>query len=407
MNYPKKSILSVLVLLVLISGVQAQNKLNIYGYFSTRLEKVWNEPGLDGGVTVKETPPSEWSFPYFNVMMQYNISSKYRIFVNLSGADASTIDVRNFWGEYSASKYFTFRLGKSYRKFGLYNEILDAVPTYYGIEPPELFDRDHLIVSQTTVLMVYGGVDAGQGTLNYSLATDDGEGGPIKDVIPVGWDLNYKFGRGDFTLGTSGYYSGGATTSDVALGEGSPRTGVLPWMAGDEFTILGGYAEARFNRLLLQGEYWFSSHSATRDPANVVAMVNGANPNSAQLARFLVNPNGAVDEANVAQVGDYDVKTWYIRAGYSFESNIGEVAPYVQWDWYSNPETIQEKDFGGDNEAGLADDGKFNKATVGIVFRPVPEVAIKLDGSTHIQKFNGKTESYPEIRLDFSFLFGQ
>jgi hypothetical protein len=32
------------------------------------------------------------------------------------------------------------RPGKIYRQFGLCDEILDAVPAYYGIEPPELFD---------------------------------------------------------------------------------------------------------------------------------------------------------------------------------------------------------------------------------------------------------------------------
>jgi hypothetical protein len=32
-------------------------------------------------------------------------------------------------------------------------------------------------------------------------------------------------------------------------------------------------------------------------------------------------------------------------------------------------------------------------------------VAIKLDGSYHSQRFNGRQEMYPELRLDFSFAF--
>jgi hypothetical protein len=40
-----------------------------------------------------------------------------------------------------------------------------------------------------------------------------------------------------------------------------------------------------------------------------------------------------------------------------------------------------------------------------VVYRPVPVVAIKLDGSVHTQEFNGKRESYPEIRMDFSWAF--
>jgi hypothetical protein len=42
---------------------------------------------------------------------------------------------------------------------------------------------------------------------------------------------------------------------------------------------------------------------------------------------------------------------------------------------------------------------------LGVVFRPLPNVAIKLDGSYHIQEYNGKKVSYPELRLDFSFAF--
>lgn len=62
-------------------------------------------------------------------------------------------------------------------------------------------------------------------------------------------------------------------------------------------------------------------------------------------------------------------------------------------------------DGSGDNEAGYADDGEFLKPSLGVVYKPDPAVAIKLDGSTHIQKFNGKTESYPEVRLDVSCAF--
>jgi len=51
--------------------------------------------------------------------------------------------------------------------------------------------------------------------------------------------------------------------------------------------------------------------------------------------------------------------------------------------WYSNPETIAKKKYGGDNEAGAADDGVFYKSTVGLVYRPAPEVAIKFDQSFH------------------------
>jgi hypothetical protein len=71
----------------------------------------------------------------------------------------------------------------------------------------------------------------------------------------------------------------------------------------------------------------------------------------------------------------------------------------------SHPEAIQNKKYGGDDEAGLADDGIFWKPSAGLVYRPLPNVAIKFDGSYHTQQYMGKNVSYPELRLDFSFAF--
>jgi hypothetical protein len=383
------------------------NSLNIYGYFSTKFEKVYSVPALQAGATVNVNEPAEFAYPFFNVLMQHQLHSKFKAFINLNGSGAGTMTVQNFWGEYAAADFFNIRIGKIYRKFGLYNEILDAVPTYYGIEPPELFDADHLLISRTTACMVYGGFKFGPGTINYSVSTDNGEGDPVAGTTPVGYDFNYKLGGGDYTLGISGYASGGKTTSDVELGDGSPKSGVLPWMASDKFSVLGGYFESKIRGLTLQAEYWRASHNAERDPDLVVTMINGANPNAAQRARFLKNPTGSVETANVKTIVAYEVETWYFRGGYAFESNIGEIAPYVQWDYYSNPEVIAKKKFGGDAEAGLADDNRFNKATIGLVYRPVPQVALKLDASSHQLQFNGKTESYIDLRLDVSFLFGQ
>ncbi|MFQ5570362.1 MAG: hypothetical protein ACE5G0_11845 [Rhodothermales bacterium] len=397
-----------LVLLFVFIGTTpafSQSNLDLYGYFSTRYEKVFGEPSLENGAIVREDAPGEWSNPFLNVMLQHQLGDKFRVFVNLNGAGGE-VAVRNFWGEYAIAPYFRVRIGRIYRKFGLYNELLDAVPTYYGIEPPELFDKDHLIVSRTSTVMVYGTFNAGPGQVEYSLATDNGEGGPMEGVIPVGWDLKYRKGFA-YTLGFSGYTSGGETTSDVGVGSGSPRTGVLPWMAGDKFSVIGAYGEAILGSVTLQGAFWYSNHNAERDPASVLAVIEGADPNAAQLRRFLHNVDEPFTADNVNIDGDYSVKTWYLRAGYSFITEVGEVAPYVQWDWYNNPETVGSKKWGGDNEAGVADDGIFNKATLGVVFRPIPNVAVKLDGSSHIYKLGGDTVQYPELRFDVSYVFGQ
>jgi hypothetical protein len=177
-------------------------------------------------------------------------------------------------------------------------------------------------------------------------------------------------------------------------------------MESDEFKVYGGYFEGRIGSLLLQTEYWLSPHDGIRDPALVVEMIENANPSPFQLSRFLEDPNGPIGEENVNIVADYETQTWYFRTGYSVETTRGEVVPYFQWDWYKNPETIAKKTYGGDNEAGVADDGQFSKWTAGLVYRPIPTVALKADTSRHIFKLAGETVSYPEIRVDVSFIFG-
>jgi hypothetical protein len=219
--------------------------------------------------------------------------------------------------------------------------------------------------------------------------------------------LNYKFGTGRYTVGLSGYTSGGRTNSDVGVGDGPPSGGVLPWMAADSFKIINIYTEAETKGLTLQFEYTRGSHKAERDVDGVLAVLASTTVNDNQLSRFLLNSAGSTtDPANVNTVGDYTVQTWYFRSGYSKDTSIGEFGPYVQWDWYSNPETIGKKTYGGDNEAGIADDGVFNKATIGIVYRPIPLVAFKLDASSHRYLFHGDNVSFPEIRFDVSYTFG-
>ena len=385
----------------------AQQQLSLYGYMSTRYEKTFSEPGFSGGQIVKGQAPGEFTYPSFNLMISQQVGPRFKAYINLGSADAGTMAPRNMWGEASVNRLLNVRFGKTYRRFGLYNEILDAVPTYYGIEPPEMFDKDHLFLSRTTALMILGSVDVGPGTLAYSVSNDNGEGDVFANALPLGFDVNYAFGYGAYKLGLSGYRSGGPANSDVSVGGGSPSSGVLPWMAEDHFTVWDGYAQIEKSSLTFQFEYAQANHAAQRDPAAVLSVLASASLNDAQIARFLLNPAGShTSAANVNTVADFNVKTWYVRAGYSIESKHGEVAPYVQWDWYSNPETIAQKTYGGDNEAGVADDGVFNKATAGIVYRPSPAVAIKFDSSQHRYLFHGTHVTYPEIRLDVSYTFG-
>jgi len=299
-----------------------------------------------------------------------------------------------------------------YRKFGLYNERLDQIPTFIGIEPPEMLDTDHLFLTRTTSAMFHGQFMNSKRVFSYALMTDNGEGGPQKSVFPVGWDLRYKSLTNSLIVGASGYSSSiskGKSTSTVSLGEGSPKGGILPWMSGDKFTVIGVYLEKQIGNLLIQTEYYNASHNAVRDAEAVLSVIQNANVNAFQRGRFLQSnedqSNDNLTTEDIRTNVKYNVRTWYVRLGYNIPTSVGQFIPYLFLDWMSHPEAIQSKDFGGDDEAGLADDGIFWKPSAGLVFKPLPNVAIKLDGSYHIQQYMGKNVAYPELRLDFSFAF--
>ena len=394
----------ILFLLILFS-TYGQTDLDIYGYFSSRFEKTYNEPSLNNGSITEESAPAEIGLEGFNLMMQQSLNKKFRMYLNFNGAD-DVLELVNYFGEYSHSQLINIRVGKIYRRFGLYNEMLDAVPTYFGIEPPEIFDGDHLMISRTTNVMIHGEMNIGSNILSYAFTTDNGEGGANEDLIPIGFDLNYAIGL-DAKIGISGYFSNGKNTPDKGVGEGSPSSGVLPWMSEDDFSVFGGYVEGSIAGFTIQFEYWNSPHDVTRDASAVVRMINGAgNLFDTQLERFLIDPNGAVTENNIVTTTSFDVENWYIRAGYPIAKDTYEVIPYFQWDWYSNPETIKSKTYGGDNEAGASEDGVFSKSTVGIVYKPITEVALKIDQSYHFYKLNGENVNYPEIRISLSYTYG-
>lgn len=382
----------------------------LYGFIDAHLEKVANTPdAVDAdGRTVYAKNPIEFDIPKLHVMVQGAIYDKYRFFLNLAGpgSGSNTFDeplvVRNAWVELPiVRQYLNLRAGKTYRRFGLYNEILDAVPTFIGIEPPEIFDRDHLLLTRTTSLMLHGAVDVGDAMLNYSVTTGNDE--RDEDAIPFGADVYVVLPFG-LRLGTSFYTSGGNAVPSVSVGDGSPHGGVVNWMKRDKFYIVGGYAQLKRDGLILQTEYWHANHNAERDPDALALLAeNSSSLNAQQLNRFFVDGD---PEAGIRRYTKYAVDAFYVRAGYELAiGTLSSITPYLQFDYYRNPETVKKKSLGGDNEAGLADNGRFEKYTVGVVMRPVPQAALKVDGSGHRQDFNGKSEFYPEIRFSLSYLW--
>lgn len=388
---------------LLLSGFYANAQMNtkVYGYIDGYYEKAADSPQI--GTNDKVENPGEFDTPNIHALIMSSKDS-YKTFLNVSGSGGGTLDVRNAWVEKELlGEKLSFRIGKLYRKFGLYNEILDAVLTYIGIEPPEMFDSDHLMLTRTTNAMFHGKTNVGSdGQINYALTTGNDE--RKKDAQSLGLDLNYTIGT-NWKFGASYYTSGGRAQStnygevDTNTGAADPGAGgVLNWMLHDTFDVTGLYLQYTDAKWIVQVESTTSNHNAVRDTAIVGNICTNATLNSKQEARFGCN-------GTISDDGDFISSTSYIRTGYIVPLTEGSITPYVQYDIYDNPEMIWQEEYGGDNEAGLADDGTFAKATLGVVYRPDFNVAIKADYSEHIQEVKDKQANYGEVRFSFSYFW--
>jgi hypothetical protein len=382
----------------------------LYGYIDSYFENTFGAPTglLDAaGKPAYNEGGWEWDVLNLHVMAQGSIYGKYRYFVNMVARSAGAmgtdqfVRIRNAWVEAPIfGSALQVRVGKTYRRFGLYNEILDAVPTFIGIEPPELFDSDHLMLTRTTNAMVHGSFSFPKVTLSYSVNVGNDE--RIDKAFPIGGDLRMDY-SGILLAGTSFYWSGGPAQSAQGVGDGPPTGGVATWMKQDNYFVTGAFAQLNYKRLQVQAEYWYAGHDAQRDPAAVAQLAAG-NLTSWQLQRYFVDgdPNNGPTSAAVK----YAVQTFYVRAGYQIAlTEEATLTPYVQFDWYSNPEIIAKKSLGGDNEAGRGDGGRFIKLTAGGVFRPVPQVALKLDYSTHVYDVSKQIALEHEVRASLSYLW--
>lgn len=383
-------------------------KTTMYGYINSYSEKSENQAMLKGAGTSTTRGQAQNNVAYevrdIHFVMQSTLGDRFKSFLNLRAPGANGVEVSNAWVEAKlAGDYLSFRLGKMYRPFEIYNEILDAVPTYIGIEPPELFDTDHLMVTRTTNMMFHGITGAGDGLIRYAVTTGNDE--RSSNELPVGVDVRYIKDI-KWTFGTSAYTSGGNAKPIneyvIGGGSGSPEGGVLPWMDSDQYNVYGAYAQYLDDRFTIQASYFIADHKAQRNLAAVQDMCNTASGtplNRRQQSRFNCATAGSEDVD-----GDYQVKAWYVRAGYNLPAgNYGNVTPYLQYDSYTNEETIQDEDHGGDNEAGQSDDGHTEKWTAGMVYRPLTPVAVKADYSLHNQDVMGKDGSYGEVRFSLSY----
>lgn len=400
---------SILMAMVLVSfatsTVSAQENLTIYGYLSLYFENVGplsNDPSDEKG------DPGEFDYANLNVMLQSNVSDNVRAFVNLAGT--SGLEVKNYWGEYVVSDKIKIRAGKIYRPFGQFNELLDAVPTYLGMEPPELFDKDHLMLPRVGKIMLHGGTDVGENYLTYAYMLDSDENMLASNneelSLSHSWNLKFSMMNDNLVFGHSGFLANEVNGSATGVGEGSPRTGVQPWMSSDKYNVMGAYATFKSNGITLKGAYWTSNHDAVRDADGVATIFNNTSLLDRQIENFYGSGYaGDGSSTDVVTAASYTVSTYYLRVGYTFSFKGVELTPYAFIDSYTNPETIASKTWGGDAEAGVSDDGSFTKPTYGIAIRPTYNVALKIDGSSHIQEIGGESVKYNEVRMDLSYLF--
>ena len=388
--------------------VEEKSDFKLYGFINSNIEKVFQaNHTLDIETPVKFSPIKN-----FHLYGQGKLAHHINILFNLS-ANETGFELRNAYGEIKLWDALWIRAGKSYRNFGLYNDKLDQVPTFIGIEAPELFDTDHLFLSRTSDFMLHGLQYFRSGTLFYSLTTGNSEGNSLSNVTPIGADIRFKSEKKELIIGSSAYTSNifkKASSPSNSYKKQSSHGGILPWMKNDKYQVYGGFIEKKIGQFLIQTEYWISPHKGRRDPIKVIDLIQNSQLTQNQINKLTTYDNPSKDytempATSIIEHSNYVSQTFYVRCSYIFNSNKGQFIPYLFLDWMSNPEMIANPTFGGDNEAGLADNGTFTKPSIGLLYRPINEVAIKLDGSLHSQLTNNSRSLYPEIRLDFSFSF--
>jgi hypothetical protein len=122
-----------------------------------------------------------------------------------------------------------------------------------------------------------------------------------------------EMGNHKFMLGHSGFLSG-PTGPATALGSSAtggitpPEGGVAPWMKSDNYSAWGLFSEWNPGNWQFEGGVFEAHHRAVRNATAVNNMITNAGLLPDQLARYQAAPGGSVV---------YNIKTYYLRAGYS------------------------------------------------------------------------------------------
>jgi hypothetical protein len=389
---------------------------DLYGFIEERLEAVGAEPNGDinaDGTPSRSRPSLDLAIPAFHIMAQGTLYARYRYYFNLSAPDAdqptfdTPVAVRNAWLEMSIfGDYLNLRVGKLYRRFGLYNEILDTIPSFIGVETPVSISGDRPMLTRTTNAMVHGKVSFGDHTVAYAATAGKDEASPEDDVWSPGFDLRYDW-NSTILIGSSYYNTAGTVGPDVALGQGAPSGGVAPWMAHDRYQVYGAFARLTLGSFLLQGEGWISPHHSVRDPERVLLLAQNAQHFS-EANRQRMGVVGSTPTADQVITGvDYTYQTIDVRAAYTFEVGGGaepmEVTPYLNFEYVFNRESISDPDYGGDGEPGESPRGRLIHNRVGFLFKPVPVVCLKTEFTAALYDYGDQLAWDPEVFLSLSY----
>ena len=175
----------------------------------------------------------------------------------------------------------------------------------------------------------------------------------------------------------------------------------------DKFNVYGSYMRLAHLGFNLDLEYWSSSHKAERDIEQIQALEAATYLNPTQLQRFgldgITGDSSASD--SIPLQTNYTVSSYLMRLAYTWETEFGFVTPYINYDYYKNPETIAAKEFGGDEKAGRSQDGKFEKFSFGMIFKPIPAIAIKAEYDSNRVKFNNQSVLYSSYIMSAAYFW--
>ncbi|MCC7429444.1 hypothetical protein IT568_01245 [bacterium] len=384
------------------------DKTNFYGYLSVNYQDLGSikiPSQVDSISVIKQNSTSNWKNSNFHLLFQSPIGNNFKAFGHLSADNNEKVELRNYWGEFALNEKFKFSAGKIYRPFGLFNETLDSSPTYIGISPPEELNENHLLVPRTTTLLFHGTGNLERNNFRYSISFDSGEQSD-GTFLAYGWDVSNEF-YGIFKTGYSFYRTNEKKGSSLKVGEGAPKGSVPTWMEKEKFFVWGGYVQADYWNFTVQASWWKANHKGKRDKEQLKNLDTEAALNPFQEVRFFAK-NLATGEIPTTYNLDakYKVRTWFTKIYYTWETKkLGQFIPYYNYEYYENPETISETKFGGDNFAGNSDDGKVNKHTFGVSYKPNSKVSFKLDSSTTIYNLDVKKQHYETFRMEIAYGF--